>query len=175
MGRVSAAMTARRSAAMVIFVFVRAWKNSMTPWRYSRCPSAILLRRRNWSSRSNSRRCSSYRPHAERRHPSEDLAGQGGHGPDGEQPVPDREQLLQELLGVAAVATGDQTFQPPDLLGHRDQVVAEASAEGADDREGEVGRRGRVQAPALDPPRDRLRLGEGRLQGDGRVERAVPR
>ena len=172
-GRVSAAMTARRSAAMVIFVFVRAWKNSMTPWRYSRCPSAILLRRRNWSSRSNSNRCSSsghMRSVAIRPKTSQVRVA---IVQTASSPCRIANSLLQELLGVAAVATGDQAFQPPDLLRHRGQVVAEASAEGADDREGEVGRRGGVQAPALDPPRDRPGLGEGRLEGDGRVERAV--
>ena len=43
------------SAARVVCVEVRVWKNSMTPCRNSRCPSAMLLTSSNWSARSENR------------------------------------------------------------------------------------------------------------------------
>jgi triacylglycerol esterase/lipase EstA (alpha/beta hydrolase family) len=52
MGSVSAAITASRSAAMVILVSVRARQNSVTPIKYRSCESLIWATVSYWSSTS---------------------------------------------------------------------------------------------------------------------------
>ena len=129
--------------------------------------------RRNWSSTSASQGARAVPDRRQRGHPAVHLPAQRRHGAHREQAVPDLEQLLEELLGVAVVPGGDLPLQRPHLLGERAEVVPQPGRQRRDDGERQLVRGRGAEAAVEQAAGDGARLDPRRLGGDLRVQRPV--
>ncbi len=129
--------------------------------------------RRNWSSRSASRARAAVPDRRQRGHPAVHLPAQRRHRAHRQQAVPDLEQLLEELLGVAVVPGGDLPLQRPHLLGERGEVVPQPGRQRRDDGERQLVRGRGAEAAVEQPAGDGAGLDPRGLGGDLRVQRPV--